>query len=516
LRGGSERLIDPDAAIGLHQYAFPGVQSVDFNTEYYEDKRYFISRGVAADFLEKAYATPNESMWEPSHKELFEANLITSYPKRGEVAMSGVRPEDLDELEAELLGTSSLFLALKNHEPEIYKSMLAEIKDGFLRGKSIQDMQVKTLPLIELAYARRLPYASDDAEIAFVNILIEEMVFLSNRDPILCYWYVRDNTSEPPASWTQLPEEIRNREFETGAMIINSAASGLYYPPTEEQIQTSQEQIMTRLTQEFGVDVSLLAGTADTKADKARYCEISIALFSEILKLPKKDAGSYLRYLNLDDDAISGIKSEEFDDLEASLLTNALYVALKNHEPDIYERIMAELKDSVLGGISMQELEVKTLSLVQSVYERRVPYASDEAVIAFVNVFLDQMEFLYGLDASLCYWYLYESDSVPPNSPFTFPDEIREREIEAGAMVINSAASGLYYPPTEEEIESIQHQILTGLIQQFPENISLLGGTDISEADKGPACEVAYAMYFDIRELPKKDAASYLRYLMSG
>jgi len=248
--GGSERLINPNAAIGLHQYAFPGVQSVDFNTEYYEDKRYFISRGVAADFLEKAYATPNESMWEPSHKELFEANLITSYPKRGEVAMSGVRPEDLDELEAELLLSNPLFLALKNHEPEIYKSMLAEIKEGFLRGMSLQEMRVKTLPLVELAYERRLPYASDEALIAFFSVLIEEMEFYYSRDPILCYWSLYETNSERPPSWTRMPDEIQDREFDAAAMLINSAASGLYYPPTEEQIQTIQDQVMTRLTQE--------------------------------------------------------------------------------------------------------------------------------------------------------------------------------------------------------------------------------------------------------------------------
>lgn len=84
---GRERLITKEASLGFHQYSYdyPGMKGYDFKPEYdsrleYEkDKQDWLSRGFSRDFVERAFSTPNSEMWEPTHRELFDARIVTGY-----------------------------------------------------------------------------------------------------------------------------------------------------------------------------------------------------------------------------------------------------------------------------------------------------------------------------------------------------------------------------------------------------------------------------------------------------
>ncbi len=80
--GGRTRLIARGAALGFHQYSFPGVEGSAFRAEYEKDKQDWLSRGIATAFVNKAFAAPGSQMWKPSHQELFEAGVLTDYPER--------------------------------------------------------------------------------------------------------------------------------------------------------------------------------------------------------------------------------------------------------------------------------------------------------------------------------------------------------------------------------------------------------------------------------------------------
>jgi hypothetical protein len=80
---GRERLIAKGARLGFHQYSsgYPGMNQTedDFQPEYEKDKRDWLSRGFPREFVEKAFSTPSSEMWEPSHRELFKAGIVTGY-----------------------------------------------------------------------------------------------------------------------------------------------------------------------------------------------------------------------------------------------------------------------------------------------------------------------------------------------------------------------------------------------------------------------------------------------------
>jgi hypothetical protein len=84
---GTHRLIASDAALGFHQYAFPGVKAEDLGSVYETDKSDWIKRGIAKPFVDRAFTIAHSELWRPSHAELFAARVITGYARNSDGAV---------------------------------------------------------------------------------------------------------------------------------------------------------------------------------------------------------------------------------------------------------------------------------------------------------------------------------------------------------------------------------------------------------------------------------------------
>jgi hypothetical protein len=87
---GERRLIGKNAGLGFHQYAFPGVHRNAFHRQYENDKSDWLARGIDREFIDRAYATPHDDLWQPGHRELFAARFVTGYAESNELAVSGI------------------------------------------------------------------------------------------------------------------------------------------------------------------------------------------------------------------------------------------------------------------------------------------------------------------------------------------------------------------------------------------------------------------------------------------
>ncbi len=85
LLGSDVRVISRKAKVGLHAYS--GVAGFKFGIkgDMDRDREKLISRGVSAEFLDKAFATPPDDMWYPSFEELIEAGVVTHIMENGEI-----------------------------------------------------------------------------------------------------------------------------------------------------------------------------------------------------------------------------------------------------------------------------------------------------------------------------------------------------------------------------------------------------------------------------------------------
>lgn len=294
---GQKRLIARNAALGFHQYSFPGIKGHEFRAEYEKDKQDWLGRGIANAFVNTAFTTPNSQMWRPSHRELFEARMITGYPEGDDVGISGVKLTDLENIDAEFVKIP-LFSALKMYERAAYDRLLSQVRSGVQEGRSLAEMQKQIFPLVHSIYMKKLPYASDPALRAFGRLLLEQMKVLYSVDPTLCYAFIHGENSETNADATKyFSDELRQRALSVMAEVIRSAGEGSFQPPSRQQIEGQLKSVFTVLTKRFGADVRMLNDRELGKANKPRTCEIAYELYREILVLPEQDSGQVLRFM---------------------------------------------------------------------------------------------------------------------------------------------------------------------------------------------------------------------------
>lgn len=74
---GKHRLIYHNASLGFHQPYMPGLTYSEIYNEVLKEEQFYIDQGVEKAFIKKALSVPNSNLWEPSHFELLQANIIT-------------------------------------------------------------------------------------------------------------------------------------------------------------------------------------------------------------------------------------------------------------------------------------------------------------------------------------------------------------------------------------------------------------------------------------------------------
>jgi hypothetical protein len=293
---GKQRLIAKTARLGLHQYSFPGMNQHDFQTEYAKDKRDWMARGIKYAFIQKAFETQSDDMWEPSHQELYEAGVITRYPDSNEVAITGLGLKNWSNFERELLN-EPFFVTLRDYEPKIYGKWVSELRLGLQQGRSHAELRNKIFPLAVSIYRQRLPYASDSVVRSVTMLLLEQMKSLYSNDPTLCYDYLFSEVSPEFDPARYFSPELIKKEYSTMAEVIRSTATKRNRPPKEAQIQDRLEKVIARLTPRYGADVSMLADPQQGKGDKAKMCRLTYDMYNTILSLPERESGPLLRFL---------------------------------------------------------------------------------------------------------------------------------------------------------------------------------------------------------------------------
>ena len=294
---GHKRLIGKNGVLGFHQYSFPGIKSHRFKSEYEIDKKDWLARGFSRTFVDKAFSTPNNEMWKPTHQELFKWGIVTGYPESDEVAISGFKIRDLENIEAEL-SKIPLYSALKKYEPTTYDRIISEIQSGLQKGRSMAELRQKIVPLCAVVYLQRLPYASDSALFSFTDLLLKQMKMLYAVDPSLCYDYVYGVEGRTNLDATKyFPKDLQEKEFLVMAEVIRSAAVQRHQPPNQKQIQKQLENVVASLSQKYGDDIKMLEDSKMAKANKAKASELTYEFYRTIHELPQSDAGVLLRFL---------------------------------------------------------------------------------------------------------------------------------------------------------------------------------------------------------------------------
>jgi hypothetical protein len=265
---GRKRLVASNAQLGFHQYSFPGLRQSAFEGEYDKDRRDWLSRGFDREFIDRAFSTPSSRLWRPTHRELLQWGFITGYADDDEVAVSGLGPEQVSNIEAEI-SKIPMCAALKTYEPDVYARLVADFRAGLQQGASREEIKAKTTALFKTVYRKRLPHASDSAVRSFASLLLEQSATLSSIDPDLCYDFLYGGGRAAEAEG-RFPPALVEREGAVMTEIIRSSSEGAYQPPARDQIEGPMRRVLGDMVRRYGDEVQILTNHGLGRAHKAR------------------------------------------------------------------------------------------------------------------------------------------------------------------------------------------------------------------------------------------------------
>ena len=166
-------------------------------------------------------------------------------------------------------------------------------------GQDLSDKQINDTLRAEQAVlmGRLLPRASDDAIISYANLIVDQLdeFQLYGTEPCLTLLVPPsnpDNDTSPIYS-----EKTRERELETLDIILSTYNADKPLP-AQQDIWPDLEPKFVELFDAFGADnVAAMESSYDPSIDRILVCNVSRALYSGVLSLPKRKAVNALRWL---------------------------------------------------------------------------------------------------------------------------------------------------------------------------------------------------------------------------
>lgn len=99
-----------------------------------------------------------------------------------------------------------------------------------------------------------------------------------------------------------------------------------------------------------------------------------------------------------------GFTSKEIDQ---AFLDIPVYKTIKQYEPDIYRKIMAEIDEQIKKGATQIELQNTVATSIKPLVFTTLPRTSDEALIQFVQTFVGELKKFKEIDPIICMKMLY-------------------------------------------------------------------------------------------------------------
>jgi hypothetical protein len=190
-----------------------------------------------------------------------------------------------------------VYRVLKEHESETYARLLDEYRRA-ARDKSRFDIFTSIANSeISAAATRRVAHASQDALLALMNDMLANMKRLQKQSGEQCFRYLFPRIAGPADISRTLDEPSQRHTLDLMAEVIRTSAVNPVAVPPAADVQDKLQPVIDAVSVQFGADTQLMSHPEAPGADRAKICNITIALNERVLQLPPADATAVLRTL---------------------------------------------------------------------------------------------------------------------------------------------------------------------------------------------------------------------------
>ncbi len=199
---------------------------------------------------------------------------------------------------------------------------------------------------------------------------------------------------------------------------------------------------------------------------------------------------------------------------EQSLSDIPAYQTLREYDPAFYDGLIVTYKQLVGQDLTDKQVSDALRAKQAKLMERLLPGASDEAIIAYAQLIVDQLDELRldGIEPCLS---LLIPQAGPHNTSTVYSEITKGRELDTLDVTLRTYHADRQLP-AEKDVWPDLGPIFEELFDEFgADNVAAMENSYDPGVDRGLVCNVTRALYSGILKLPERSAANALRWLLS-
>lgn len=216
---------------------------------------------------------------------------------------------------------------------------------------------------------------------------------------------------------------------------------------------------------------------------------------------------------------------------EKELMSVAAFQQIARWEPATYKKMKEVTVEAIRRGESAAQIQGAVRTVLSGVVKQYIPVASDEALIEYMRVTIDEIEQINAKDPEACYAMLF-NNRVKIDITQYIDEALQNRDRAALTEIIRTGVRKDAGYQNDRNAEFVLRQVMDQFITDFGDDGRLpftMGrrqappGTDMVEAmriatapvDKRKTCEMTVAFYRRVLDLRADRAAQVLRMMLS-
>jgi hypothetical protein len=200
--------------------------------------------------------------------------------------------------------------------------------------------------------------------------------------------------------------------------------------------------------------------------------------------------------------------------VKESLIKVPVYATLQRVAPSKFDSLSAQVADEFPQNATDEAIFSAARSALAQTVRLYTPRASDEAILEMADVLIAYMNALREADPESCVAINDPSKGarLRANLLKQYPN-LFDRELAADEKILATGSDNAQSVPAESQVASQLATIQTQMTQHFDRQLGLLSKPALKPSEYSTFCQIALALFEEIRGLPQKEAVDLLRYV---
>ena len=143
------------------------------------------------------------------------------------------------------------------------------------------------------------------------------------------------------------------------------------------------------------------------------------------------------------------------------------YQTIKKYDPAAYEALLGSLRSGLRNKATAAQLIGQVRSHVTTLVQQRLPRASDEAIVFYMRVMVQEMKELNKKNTELCYQFMFPQKYGYIDGRKYFSKQTQEADLRGLAAIIKTSAENPQAVPEESEVTNDLESRIHGYAQKI-------------------------------------------------